>query len=131
MIKIISHKLEVFQKKCLRRIIRLYWHQTISNYELKNSNRNNHRASLEEEMEMGLGMCSACHQQQYHELFSDGPLKTRKDRKTKKTSRRTVEKEMKDWTPGAPGAASTCQTSMANSGRGLMYLLVTRRGLLL
>ena len=33
MTKTISHKLEVF--KCLRRILRIYWPQTISNYELR------------------------------------------------------------------------------------------------
>ena len=35
MTKTISHKLEVFQNKCLRRILRIYWPQTISNYELR------------------------------------------------------------------------------------------------
>ena len=33
--KTISHKLEVFQNKCLRRILLIYWPQTISNYELR------------------------------------------------------------------------------------------------
>ena len=35
MTKTISHKLEVFHNKCLRRIIRIYWPQTISNYQLR------------------------------------------------------------------------------------------------
>ena len=35
MTKTISHKLEVFQNKCPRRILRIYWPQTISNYELR------------------------------------------------------------------------------------------------
>jgi len=35
MTKTISHKLEVFQNKCLRRILRIYWPQTISKYELR------------------------------------------------------------------------------------------------
>ena len=53
MTKTISHKLEVFQNKCLRRILRIYWPQTISNYELlKNRNRTNHTASPAKEMEM-------------------------------------------------------------------------------
>ena len=33
MTKTISHKQEVFQYRCLRRIVRIYWPQTISNYE--------------------------------------------------------------------------------------------------
>ena len=53
MTKTISHKLEVFQNKCLRTILRIYWSQKISNYELlKNRNRTNHTASLAQEMEM-------------------------------------------------------------------------------
>ena len=35
MTKTISHKLEVFQNKCLHRILRIYWPQTISNHELR------------------------------------------------------------------------------------------------
>ena len=35
MTKTISHKLEVFQKRCLWRILRIYWPHTISNYELR------------------------------------------------------------------------------------------------
>ena len=35
MTKTIRHKLEVFQNKCLRRILCIYWLQTISNYELR------------------------------------------------------------------------------------------------
>ena len=35
MTKTISHKLEVFQNKCLGRIFRIYWSQTISYYELR------------------------------------------------------------------------------------------------
>ena len=35
MTKTISHKLEVFQNRCLRRILRIYWPQTILNYELR------------------------------------------------------------------------------------------------
>ena len=35
MTKTISHKLEVFQNKCLRRILCTYWPQTISNYEMR------------------------------------------------------------------------------------------------
>ena len=35
MTKTISHKLEVFHNRCLRRILRIYWPQTISNYELR------------------------------------------------------------------------------------------------
>ena len=35
MTKTISHKLEVFQNRCLRRILRIYWPQPISNYELR------------------------------------------------------------------------------------------------
>ena len=34
MSKTIGHELQVFQNKCLRRILRIYWLQTISNYEL-------------------------------------------------------------------------------------------------
>ena len=34
MTKTISHKQEVFHNRCLHRILRIYWPQTISNYEL-------------------------------------------------------------------------------------------------
>ena len=34
MTRTINHKLEVFQNRCLRRFLRIYWPHTISNYEL-------------------------------------------------------------------------------------------------
>ena len=35
MTKTIGHKLEVFQNRCLRRILRIFWLNTISNYQLR------------------------------------------------------------------------------------------------
>ncbi|KAL9952791.1 hypothetical protein ACROYT_G040098 [Oculina patagonica] len=39
MTKTISQKLEVFQNRCLRRILRIFWPNTISNYELRRITR--------------------------------------------------------------------------------------------
>lgn len=39
MTKAISHKLEVFQNRCLRRILHIFWPNTISNYELRKITR--------------------------------------------------------------------------------------------
>ena len=75
MTKTISHKLEVFQNRCLRRILRIYWPQTLSNYELR---RRTGTEPITQQVRRKrwkwLVMCCACHQQHYHELPSDGPL---------------------------------------------------------
>ena len=55
MTKTISHKLEVFQNKCLYRSLRIYWPQTISNSEFGRRTRTlrtNHSKSPAKEVEM-------------------------------------------------------------------------------
>ena len=75
MTKTISHKLDVFQNRCLRRILRIYWPQTISTMSCAEEQEQNQSHSKSGERDgNGLVMCCACHQQHYHELPSDGPL---------------------------------------------------------
>ena len=76
MTKTISHKLEVFQNKCLRRVkvlgTRLRQFQTMSCVEEQEQNQSHSKSG--ERDGNGLVMCCACHQQHYHELPSGGPL---------------------------------------------------------
>ena len=104
MTKTISHKLEVFQNKCLRRILHVYWPQTISNYELL---RRTGTESITQQVRRKrwkwighvLRMPSAALPRVALRWTPDG---RRKRGRPKETWRRTVEKEMKEnsWTWG-------------------------------
>ena len=102
MTKTISHKLEVFQNKCLRRILRIYWPQTISNYELR---RRTGTEPITQQVRRKrwkwtghvLRMPPAALPRVALRWTPDG---RRKRGRPKETWRRTVEKEMKEnsWT---------------------------------
>jgi len=104
MTKTISHKLEVFQNKCLRRILRIYWPQTISNYELR---RRTGTKPIKQQVRRKrlkwighvLRMPPAALPRVALRWTPDGH---RKRGRPKETWRRTVEKEMKEnsWTWG-------------------------------
>ena len=98
MTKTISHKLEVFQNRCLCRIPRIYWPQTISNYELRR------RTGIEPITQQVrrkrwnwigyvLRMPPAALPRVALRWTPDG---CRKKGRLKETQRRTVEKEMKE-----------------------------------
>ena len=104
MTKTISHKLEVFQNKCLRRILRIYWPQTISNHELR---RRTGTEPITQQVRRKrwkwighvLRMPSAALPRVALRWTPDGG---RKRGRPKETWRRTVEKEMNEnsWTWG-------------------------------
>ena len=102
MTKTISHKVEVFQNRCLRRILRIYWPQTISNYELR---RRTGTEPITQQVRRKrwkwighvLRMPPAALQRVALRWTPDG---LRKRGRPKVTWRRIVEKEMKEnsWT---------------------------------
>jgi len=104
MSKTISHKLEVFQNKCLRRILCIYWSKTISNYELR---RRTGTEPITQQVRRKrwkwighvLRMPPAALPRVALRWTPDG---RRKRSRPKETWRRTVEKEMKEnsWTWG-------------------------------
>ena len=104
MTETISHKLEVFQNSCLRNILRIYWPQTISNYELR---RRTGTELIKQQVQRRrwrwighvLRMPSAALPRVALRWTPDG---RRKRGSSKETWRRTVEKEMKEnsWTWG-------------------------------
>ena len=131
MTKIISHKLEVFQNKCLRRILHIYWPQTISNYEL------HRRMGTEPIIQLVrrkrwkwishvLRMAPAALPRVALRWTPDG---CRKRGRPKETWIRTVEKEMKEnsWT-WCHLERLARQKPMVHSDRGLMCF-ETQRGL--
>ena len=104
MTKTISHKLEVFQNRCLRRILRIYWPQTISNYELR---RRTGTVPITQQVQKKrwkwighvLRMPPAALPRVALRWTPDG---RRKRGRPKETWRRTVERELRDnnWTWG-------------------------------
>ena len=104
MTKTIRHKLEVFQNKCLRRILRIYWPQTISKYELRRRTGTEPitqqvRRKRWEWIGHVVRMPPAALTRVALRWTPDG---RRKRGRPKETWRRTVEKEMKEnsWTWG-------------------------------
>lgn len=98
MTKTIGHKLEVFQNRCLRRILRIYWPQTISNYELRRRTRTVPITQQVQKMRWKwighvLRMPPAALPRVALRWTPDG---RRKRGRPKETWRRTVEREMKD-----------------------------------
>jgi len=94
MTKTISHKLNVFQNKCLRRILRVYWPQTISNCDLRRRTGTQQvRRKRWKWIGHVLRMPPAALPRVALKWTPDG---RRKRGTPKETRRRTVEKEMKE-----------------------------------
>ena len=132
MTKTISHKLEVFQNKCLRRILRIYWPQTISNYE---SRRRIRAEPITQQVRRKrwkwighvLRMPPAALPRvalRWRPLMAAEKKADRK--KHGEGQLRRDEGEQLDM--GSPGTTSFRQKPMAHSGGGLMCF-ETRRGL--
>ncbi|XP_078355676.1 uncharacterized protein LOC144640384 [Oculina patagonica] len=104
MTKTISHKLEVFQNRCLRRFLRIFWPNTISNYELRRITRTE---TITQQVQRRrwrwighvLRMMPTDLPRVALRWTPDG---RRKRGRPKETWRRTVEREMRDneWTWG-------------------------------
>ena len=131
MTKTISHRLEVFQNKCLRRILHIYWPQTISNYELRRRMGTEPIIQLVRRKRWKwishvLRMPPAALPRVALSWTPDG---RRKRGRLKETWRRTVEKEMKEnsWTWGHLERRAR-QKPMVHSDRGLRCF-ETQRGL--
>ncbi|KAL9960175.1 hypothetical protein ACROYT_G033591 [Oculina patagonica] len=102
--KTISHKLDIFQNWCLRRILRIFWPNTISNYELRRITR---RETITQQVQRRrwrwighvLRMMPKDLPRVAVRWSPDG---RRKRGRPKETWRRTVEREMRDneWTWG-------------------------------
>ena len=110
MTKTISHKLEVFQSKCLRRTFPIYWPQTNSNYELR---RRTGTEPIKQQVRRKRWKCighvlrmpPAALPRVALRWTPDG---RRKRGRPKETWRRTVEKEMKEnsWNDEHPTEAN-------------------------
>ncbi|KAL9952937.1 hypothetical protein ACROYT_G040269 [Oculina patagonica] len=89
MTKTISHKLEVFQNRCLRRILRIFWPNTISTYELRRITRTE---TITQQVQ----------RRRWRWIGHVLRMMQRKRGRPKETWRRTVEREMRDneWTWG-------------------------------
>ena len=104
MTKAISHKLEVFQNRCLRRILRIFWPNIITNYQLLRMTKTE-TITLQVQRKTSkwighvLRMTPTALLRVAVRWTPDGH---RKRGRPKETWRRTVEKEMKDrgWTWG-------------------------------
>jgi hypothetical protein len=100
----ITTRLDVFQTRCLRRILRIFWPNTISNEELY---KRTNTIPLSQEIKRGRWTCIG-HVCRMHPTSIPRvalrwtPTGKRKRGRPKETWRRSVEKEMKekDWTWG-------------------------------
>jgi len=127
MTKTISHKLEVFQHKCLRRILRVYWPQTISKYELR---RRTGTEPITQQIRRKRRKW-ICHVLRMPPAALPRAALMAVEREA---DRRNMEEdggerdEGEQLDMGSPGTTSTGQKLMALFGRGLMCF-ETRRGL--
>ena len=133
MTKTISHKLEVFQNKCLHRTLRIYWPQTVSNYELcRRTGTEPITQQVRQKRWTWIGHVlrmppAAIYTTSCPQVDPWWPQKKRQtERNMEEDSWERDEGEQLDM--GSPGTTSTRQKPMAHSGWGLMCF-ETRRGL--
>ncbi|PVD26796.1 hypothetical protein C0Q70_14474 [Pomacea canaliculata] len=99
MSKIICHKLDVFQTRCLRRILNIFWPNTITNEEL---HRRTETESITTQVQQRRWRWIGHVLRQQTADLSTVALRWTPDGRPKETWRRTVEREMKGkgWTQG-------------------------------
>ncbi|XP_048753924.1 uncharacterized protein LOC125665316 [Ostrea edulis] len=102
--KSISNKLDVFQTRCLRRILRIFWPNTISNDELyKRTNTTPLSQTIRKRKWLWIGhVCRMYPNSIPRVALKWSPTGKRKRGRPRETWRRSVEKEMKDnnWSWG-------------------------------